>query len=519
MSKHRRPSPTTPPAEPAPRPTGRAHPWLLPLGMAALFVAAIVMCFWQVLSPSVVFLAPDAPLEAWPFGEAVRRFFSSPPTLHGLVGLLPFGFAYEGTFWVDAAVMCLAGVFLLRGRGTPWGAAWVGGFCAALAGYFFTLFCAGHRGVVDALAVTCLCFGTLLRAMRTLRLRWFALLGALLAFGLGAQADVWLLTVCALGAYGVWLWVRECPCNAAEGLPRCFRCGRSAPLRRMGVLASRLALTLALFALVGWPALRHTFGAARETRATQLAQVSAADASPEAARETQWRFTTDWSLPPEDLLELLIPGVHGRTSYPFDAHPYTGRMGSGDRGFRQHTIHLGWLTLLLAGLVFARKGGSTARDRAFWAGLALLTLLLALGRYTPLYRLLWQLPIIDQIRAPVKWFHLTGFALAMLAGLGAEPLVRRWGNGLALTLCALVALNGALVARAYVFPIDLDPARTVRRLPPGTEVLAQASLHGWLRAQGLHPTDRPGPNVALLLRPVGQGRFRLTLRSLKGFRQ
>ena len=62
MSKHRRPSPPTPPSEPAPRPTGRAHPWLLPLGMAALFVAAIVMCFWQVLSPSVVFLAPDAPL-------------------------------------------------------------------------------------------------------------------------------------------------------------------------------------------------------------------------------------------------------------------------------------------------------------------------------------------------------------------------------------------------------------------------------------------------------------------------
>ncbi len=396
----------------------------------------------------------------------------------------------------------------------------MGGFCAAFAGYFFTLFCAGHRGVVDALAVTCLCFGALLRAMRTLRLRWFALLGVLLALGLGAQADLWLLTVCALGAYGLWLWVRECPCNAAGGLPRCFRCGRRAMARRTGALVARLALTAALFALTGLPALRHTFGAARETRATQLAQASAADATPEAARETRWRFATDWSLPPEDLLELLVPAVHGRTSYPFDPKPYTGRMGSAAQTLRQHTIHLGWLTLLLAGLAFARKGGGeTTRDRAFWGGLALAALLLALGRHTPLYRLVWQLPFLDQVRAPVKWFHLTGFALAMLAGLGAEPLVRRWGRGAALALCALIALNGALVARPYVFPIDLDPARTVRRLPPGTAVLAQASLHGWLRAQGLRPTDQPGPDVALLLRPEGRGRFRLTLRFLKGPRR
>lgn len=505
-----------------PSPAPRERPWALAAVMGALFVAALAVAFWKVLAPSVVFLAPDAPLEALPFGEALRRLFASPPTLQGLVGLLPFGFAYEGTFWVDAAVMCLAGVFLLRGRGASWGAAWVGGFCAAWAGYFATLFCAGHRGVVDALAVTCLCFGALLRAMRTLRWRWFALLGGLLALGLGAQADLWLIVVAVLGAYGLWLWVVDCPCNAAGGLPRCFRCGREAMLRRTGRLSLRLALTAAVFLAVGTPALRHTFGAARATRATQLAQVSAGDASPEAARETQWRFTTDWSLPPEDLPELLLPGWNGRTTYPFDAKPYKGRMGSAAGALRQHSIHIGWPALLLAVAALLWRRGGPARDRAFWAGLALLTLLLALGRHTPLYRLVWQLPLIDHVRAPVKWLHLTGFAAAILAGLGAEPLVRRWGNGAAVALCALIALNGALLVRGFVFPIDLAPERTVRRLPRGTEVFAQATLHGWLRAQGLRPTDRapapgqPGPNAALVLRPDGRGGFRLTRFPLKG---
>ncbi len=492
--------------------------------MSLLFAAAIVLAFWSVLEPSVVFVAPDAPLMACTLEEAMRQWSTLPLTVQGLVSLLPFGFSYEGTFWVDAWVMGLAGVFLLRGRGVSWGAAWVGGFCAAFAGYFFTLFCAGHRGVVDALAVTCFCFGTLLRAMQTLKWRWFVLLGIVLALGLGAQADIWFLVVCALGTYGVWLWVCECPCNAV-GSFRCLRCGFATMRHRTRSLLMRFALTLFFFLVVGWPALWHTFGAARTTRADQLAEVSYGAATADEAEERQWHFVTNWSLPPEDLLELVVPGVYGHTSYAFDPKPYTGRMGSATQSFRQHTLHLGWLTLLLAAVAcWGRRGDPTLRDRTFWLCLAAVTLLLALGRYTPFYRMVWALPFIDSIRAPVKWFHLTGFALAMLAGLGVERWVRRWGPGVAWICCALIALNGALVARAYVFPIDLAPEETVARLAPRTCVFAQTSHHGWLRAQGLRPTDQiPSPEgampeAALILQPDGHKGLRLILFPLKGGR-
>ncbi len=461
---------------------GRVRALLIACGL--LFVGAIVLTFWAVLSPNVVFVAPDAPILVPTFRAAWHHLWSSPPTLLSCLNLLPFGFAYEGTFWMDAAVMGLAGIFALRGAKVPWGAACVGGFAAAFAGYFFTLFCAGHRGVVDALAVTSLAFGTLRRALDTGHFRWFALLGVLLAFGLGAQADIWLLVVLLLGAYALWLlW------EARQTLKQ----------RGRKLLCGAL-LTALVFLVVGLPALRHTFGAAQSTRTTQLAQASQGASSPTELRSAKWRFTTDWSLPPEDLLELLVPAIHGRTSYPFDPTPYTGRMGADHQTLRQHTIHLGWLTLILACLAFLPYSGRT-RERWFWLGAAGVTLVLALGRYTPLYQLVWELPFINQIRAPVKWFHLTGFALAMLAGFGAVPLVRRWGVPMALVLCAGIALNGALVARPYVFPIDLNPTETLDRLPPRTTVLAQPNLHDWIRAAGMRPTTNPA-EARILLRLV-----------------
>lgn len=427
----------------------RAKPWLLAAAMTALYALAIVLCFWKVLGPDVVFVAPDAPIAPLPLAEAWRQFLHV-PTLQGLVSLLPYRFAYEGTFWVDGYVMCLAAVFLLRGRGSSWGAAWVGGLCAAFVGYFFTLFCAGHRGVVDALAVTCLCFGALLRGVRTGWPWWWALLGLFAALGLGAQVDIWFIVVCALTAYGVWLLVVERP--------------------NWKPLLVGVVVAAAVFGACAWPAIRNMMGAAQATREDQLKQatVSAQQANPATTEaDARWDFITGWSLPPEDLAELFVPGIHGHTSYPFDPEPYTGRMGTEQIHLRQHTIHIGWVALVLAALSFLRRREPEARDLWFWWGLAAMALLLALGRYTPLYRVVAALPLFDQIRAPAKWFHLTGFAVAILAGIGAETVVRRFGAKAALGLGAAAALCGALVARPYVFPRDLSQNALTAAVPEG----------------------------------------------------
>lgn len=454
----------------------RAKPWLMAAAMTALYALAIVLCFWKVLGPEVVFVAPDAPIAPVTLAEAWRQFLYV-PTLQGLVSLLPYRFAYEGTFWVDGYVMCLAAVFLLRGRGSSWGAAWVGGLCAAFVGYFFTLFCAGHRGVVDALAVTCFCFGALVRGVRTGRPWWWALLGLFAALGLGAQVDIWFIVVCALAAYGVWLLVAERP--------------------NWKPLLMGMAVAAVVFGVCAWPAIQNRVGVAQATRGDQLKQatVSAQQANPAATEaDARWDFITGWSLPPEDLAELFVPGIHGHTSYPFDPEPYTGRMGTDQIHLRQHTIHIGWVALALALLSFLRRREPEARDLWFWWGLAAVALVLALGRYTPLYRAVAALPLFDQIRAPAKWFHLTGFAVAVLAGIGAETVVRRFGAKAALGLGAATALCGALVTRPYVFPRDLSHNALTAAVPEGATLcntLPWAGLADVCRWQGVPLTTNP----------------------------
>lgn len=478
-----------------------------------LYLLALGVAFWPVLGVDTVFVAPDAPIlppmSRW---AAWRSFFALPTLPALLAALFPYGFAYEGSFWVDGAVMALAGFGLLRARGHSVAAAWVGGFCAAWCGYFATLFCAGHRGVVDALAVTALGFGALECLVATGRLRWGAALGAILALGLGSQADIWLLMVCALSAYGLWrlgVQVKYWPWRA-------------------------LAVAMVAFGLIGFPALCHTFGAARETRAQQLEAAAPNATSPQRVAEAQWAFITGWSLPPEDLLEWGWPDLHGRSTYSFDPKPYTGRLGDPERGvrLRQHAIFVGWVTLALVLAAWAmRVTGTERQTRRFWSVLAVVTLLLALGRYTPLYRALFYVPGLNQIRAPIKWLHLTGFALAMVAGVGAEGLCRRWGRWVAVALVAVSCACGAWVVRGYVFPRSLAHNALTRAVPPGQSFcnpLGWSALDDICRWQGiplepdltradtvvapLPQPSLPPPVAVMTVRGVKLGLFRLKSR-------
>lgn len=476
----------------------RKRPWVLHCTMGALFVLTILLAFQAVLPLNVIFLAPDAPLEPHSFGEALKGLWKPAPALLNCFRLLPFEVGYEGSFIADLFIMCGAAMFLLRGYAVPWAAAWVGGFAAAFMGYFSTLFCAGHRGVVDALAITCFAFGFILRGIQRSQWRWFVGLGCLLPFGLAAQADIWFIVMLAVITYALYLFVLQCRTEKAV----------LSPIRQ--ILPGIVLLTLCFF-ITGWPALRHTFGAAQETRATQLQAATAHTASTSAEKEARWQFTTDWSLPPEDCKDLIIRNAQGCTSYSFDPNPYRGRMGSASLTLRQHSIHFFWFNLLLALIAVCYKDSPTLKThRFFWAALGIITLILAFGRYTPLYRLLWELPILQDIRAPIKWLHLTGFAVAILAGFGAAKLHAKLPFFAPLA-CLILALNGVATIRPFVFPIALPTATDFAALPRTTKVVAAPHFHALVRYYGLIPTDNPyEAQAGLLLRPARHG-FKLEL--------
>jgi hypothetical protein len=207
----------------------------------------------------------------------------------------------------------------------------------------------------------------------------------------------------------------------------------------------------------------------------------------EGEREARWQFITQWSVPKVESLRVIIPGLFGYRMQEFTTStnkdgsywgsiaedPRIQGLESGDprvrtnaaaqfgvpqsvrdvfasnnmkdrEGYlenikgqvqRRHTgngEYAGVLVCLLAafGLSNAcRKAGSpySAGERRavwFWSGAAVFSLLAAWGRYGFVYRLIYHLPFLTNIRSPMKFMHPLNICLIILSGYGLEALYR-----------------------------------------------------------------------------------------------
>ena len=94
------------------------------------------------------------------------------------------------------------------------------------------------------------------------------------------------------------------------------------------------------------------------------------------------------------------------------------------QGYTEFVAYVGLAALALA-VVGAWRG--RGRARSFGLLFAVLGLLLALGRWNPLYYLLYlTVPGMDLFRVPARWMMLYTLGMAMLAGLGV-PWHSLWG--------------------------------------------------------------------------------------------
>ena len=112
---------------------------------------------------------------------------------------------------------------------------------------------------------------------------------------------------------------------------------------------------------------------------------------------------SSFSLPPRQLFVGLLPvfGLAAPTS-----NEYLGWVG------------FGGLVLALVGLLFRVRRPPVL----FFALLALVSFLLALGNHTPLFHYTFQIPGMNLFRVPARWLLLTSLALAMLGGEGLSFL-------------------------------------------------------------------------------------------------
>lgn len=173
------------------------------------------------------------------------------------------------------------------------------------------------------------------------------------------------------------------------------------------------------------------------------------------------------ALPPRQAVTMIFPLVFGGVREA-SFLPYFGAVNQ-----TELTGYVGLLPLLLAavGIITTRRKSLSL----FWLCAALVALLFAMGEATPLARIAYRVPVINQLRAPARHLITLTFAVSVLSGLGLAALQRRevsmrqlvkilvWA-GFAMLVCLLLLfLNSnylaALAARQGITQLSLLPWR------------------------------------------------------------
>lgn len=155
---------------------------------------------------------------------------------------------------------------------------------------------------------------------------------------------------------------------------------------------------------------------------------------------------TRWSLAPRDLFYFLIPDLHGSRTTADLYWKFQNYL---------KTIYVGPICFFLAGYYFLRQG---RRSIPLLTAMGLV-IIVALGRYTPIYPFLYKhFPFFDTLRYPAKFLFLFIFFLCVSVGLGLDVIRHRFSEkrdpGVwyqRFLVAGVVALTGLLIL-ARLFP-------------------------------------------------------------------
>ncbi|MEI6970056.1 MAG: YfhO family protein [bacterium] len=356
----------------------------------------------------------------------------------------------------------LAAVYWFRGCGIKGWAVYVAAIAMGLSAHTFTLISAGHDGKTQSWPFCILLLAAVQRAFSRRTLFHFALAGYSAGVAFALQPDVALLFSFLALFYGLFLFLRHWPrrSSAAEQVPQAGLGGLR--VRYVGRSALGAILAGALLFSISISSVMFALNVVLPDRAKIAATMGATGDT----EQSKWEFSTNWSLPPDEILEFLAPCVYGiQTGDP--KGPYWGSLGrslswdqhrQGLMNLRQHTVYLGVIPLVFAlyAIVVAvrrrrrpvttESGGratgpadtsaclseagiddhcrsSRRADTLFWSGAFLVSVLLAFGRYFPLYRVFYMIPYAANIRAPVKLLHLAEVSLCILFAFGMEAFL------------------------------------------------------------------------------------------------
>ena len=153
------------------------------------------------------------------------------------------------------------------------------------------------------------------------------------------------------------------------------------------------------------------------------------------------------ALPPHQVLMLVFPKLFGGLKES-GALPYYGA-----ENLTELTGYVGLLPLLLAGIGVAKWPQRMLS--IFWLTVAFCAVLLAMGNATPLARLIYHIPVINQFRAPGRHLLEFTFSICVLASLGMAMILKKQVSA-SLMFKTVVLGAVVLIVSAVVVFTNLD---------------------------------------------------------------
>jgi membrane protein YfhO len=199
-----------------------------------------------------------------------------------------------------------------------------------------------------------------------------------------------------------------------------------------------------------------------------------------AAHSTRMGLTREFglnlSMHPYNLLQLWSPYFFERGAY--SARDYMS--------FHELGVYSGAILPVAFSWVWIRRHALGER-RALIAAVtvfAALSLILALGRYGGVAALLTHLPVLQSLRAPVRYIVLVQFALAILAAVTVDDLLAiadgrtaaPAGPMVALWIPALLGISTTLALNTQLLPYGRHTFASAAAAVPGVAIVAAVTL-------------------------------------------
>jgi hypothetical protein len=321
---------------------------------------------------------------------------------------LPTDVALTWSFIIHVFLCGLFTYGFLRAAGLGFEGALIGGLAYLLCGPVASLVSPGHDGklYVSAMLPAALWLLTIgLRDGRRFAWGLLTLVIGLAVLSPHPQLLQYMLITCGFYALYVAFW------SPIETRP-----DRSTALRRLGAALGCIILGAAIGAIQFLPVREYVPWSPR-------------------AGGAGWEHAVSYSMPPEELINTYLPQFSGILDH------YWGR-----NVIHLHSEYLGAAALVLLGLAFLAKAPARRRFTWFWSAVLVISVLWALGGYTPFYHLIYAIvPGTKFFRAPSTMLMVVGFSTAVLAGVGADvalarQFTRRYLMGWLLGACAITVL-------------------------------------------------------------------------------